>query len=357
MASSIRDIAAKTGLSIATVSLALRGGGRISAATRKKVLAAAKALDYKAHPLLSKAFSLARQPDTSRYRETLGFIIEYETETGPDYQKKIHGAAEQQARRMGYKLEPFLLSGKPSEHHQLNRILQARGIRGLIIIPRLATRQPRLHLEWARFASVEIGRTLWSPRNLHHIETADYHKVIEAIHILKKAGYHRIGMAVEPMQNQHQRGIYYAASLVMQLRLPEHQRIPPLSSHGAWSEKTFRRWMKQYKPDVLFIHEKLAGRFYSWLKSMRLRVPQDISLFCSNVEDSNFSGLRRDYEGMGRSAVEMLSLLLESGDIGIADNPRCWQIDEFWQAGTTLQHAITDHIHIHDLQGEVLGRV
>jgi len=342
MASTIRKIAEQTGVSAATVSLALRGVGRISAKTRQKIELAAKTLGYQPHPLLAKAFSLARRPEALHYRESLAFIVEWTTETGPYYQRIVHAAAQERANSLGYKLEEFLLSGKPSDHRRLSRVLVARGIRGVIIMPRLEHRQPRVYLDWDNFAAVEIGRTLWSPRNLHHVETADYHKVIEAIHLLKKAGYRRIGMAVEPMQNQHQRGIYNAAYLLQQLRIPVRQRIPPLSIFGEWNEKTFQRWVKQYEPDVLYIHDTVT--VCPWLKKMGLRVPQDISLFCANVEKPEFSGLRRDSAAMGRSTIEMLSLLLENDQVGLTDNPRCWQVDEFWQAGTTLSHPIDKYI-------------
>ncbi len=343
--SSIRIVAHLAGVSPAAVSLALRGAGRLSDETRAKILSVARELGYEPNPILAKALSLARQAPGERYRETIGFILEYPTETGPEYQKAMHHAAAQRAESMGLKLEPFVLSDKPADHRRLKRVLKARGIRGVIIIPRLEHLQPRLHLDWSELAAVEIGRTLWHPRNLHHVETSDYNKVIEAIHLLKKAGYKRIGMAIEPMQNQHQRGTYYAAYLVSQLRQPEAQRIPVVAATGPWTEATFRAWFNRYQPDVLFIHH--AEEICGWLKKMKVSWPGDISLFCvnaSDARDTNMSGMVRDYPGLGRSAVEMLSLLLESGEIGPPSRPRSWLVDEFWQAGGTLSHPITRFI-------------
>lgn len=336
--SSIRVVAERAGVSPAAVSLALRGAGRLSEKTRAHILKVAAKMGYETNPILAKALSLARQSPGERYRETIAFLLEYASETGPEYQKAMHKAAAQRATAMGLKLEAFVVTAKPEEHRRLMRVLRARGIRGVIIIPRLEHLQPRLHLEWSELAAVEIGRTLWNPRNLHHVETADYNKVIEAIHLLKKAGYKRIGMAIEPMQNQHQRGTYYAAYLVSQLRQPEAQRIPVLASTGPWNEETFRAWIARYKPDVLFIHH--APEVCGWLKAMKIRWPEDISLFCANVRDPEMSGMLRDYPGLGRSAVEMLSLLLESGEIGLPVRPRSWQVDEAWQVGRTLSHSI-----------------
>lgn len=343
MSSSIRELARETRLSTWTVSMALSGKPGVAAQTREKVLEAAKRLDYHAHPLLSKALSLARLPEPSRYRETIAFLTEYPIETTTaSYQRVTYESASKFACERGYKLEPFLVSGNPVEQRRLSRVLRARGVRALIVIPRLGLKQPRLHFEWEHFATVEIGRTLWMPRNLHHIETASYHNIIEAIHLLKKVGYHRIGMAVEPDQNKHQRGSYNAAYMAMALRLPAREQIPPISSYGTWNERVFRQWMKRYQPEVLIIHD--APAVCSWLHKMGLKVPEDISLFCSNIEGTFFTGLRRDFARMGRSAVEMLALLLDSGELGLFGRPRCWHIDEFWQTGETLSRSIASYI-------------
>jgi LacI family transcriptional regulator len=323
----------------------MRGTGRIAPETRAKILAVVKKAGYTINPLFSKALSLARQSPASRYRETIALILEYPTETGPAYQKAMHEAASRCATGMGYKLESFVVSGKPADHRRLGRILKARGIRGIILIPRLEHLQPRLHLNWADCAAVEIGRTLWHPRNLHHVETSDYHKVIEALHLLKKAGYRRIGMAIEPKQNQHQRGTYYAAYLVSQLRQPERARIPVLAATGPWTEATFRKWFNKYQPDVLFIHH--APEICGWLRAMKLKWPADISLFCVNTIDDSLSGLIRDYPGLGRAAVEMLSLLLEGGELGLPNRPRSWLVDEYWHAGASLARPIDKYLSEH----------
>lgn len=337
MSPTLRDIATHAGVSVSAVSQALRGIGRISEATRARVLESARALDYRPDPLLSRALSRARQAGSEIYRETLGFIVEWKTETGPEHQQSIHAAAVEQAASMGYILETFVVSGKPAEQRRLSRILQARGIRGLIIVARLGEARPRLRLDWRHFAAIEIGRTLWHPRNLHHVESAAYLKILDALHLLKKVGYQRIGMAVEPTHNSHQNGVFYAAYLLNQNRLHK-AKLPILGLDLPFDEDSFRQWMADYRPDVLIIHR--VKLFSGWLKNLGLRVPEDISLFCINIQSGNWSGLRRDYAGMGRSAVEMVSLLLQKGELGLQGNPRCLQVDEMWQAGNTLTRPI-----------------
>ena len=336
------QIAQQIGVSTATVSLALRDKGRMSAETRQKIKAAAAALDYHAHPVISQACSLARRSTARNYRETMAFIIEWEMEKSGYYQRTLFDSAQERATMLGYKLEPFVVSGKRSEQERLSRVLTARGIRGMIIIQRLNNAQPRLYFDWKNFAAVEIHRTLWNPRNMHRIDTVDYHKILEAIHLLKKVGYQKIGMAVEPSQNHYHRGIYIAAYLMLQSKSVVSKRIPPLLSTGPWTEETFKRWVNRYQPDVLYIHQNYDVDI--WLDKMGLKVPQDISLFCANVQRSDYSGLRRDFAGMGHSAVEMVSLLLGNNSLGLVGNPRCWLVDELWQPGATLKHSIAEYI-------------
>ncbi len=340
----LKEIAQQTGLSVAAVSQALRGIGRISAATREKVLKTANEMGYQRDPLLSQAFSRMRQPSQLRYRETIAMLTEWDLKASSEIHRGIHLVAPKQSETMGYKLETFTVSGNPREQRRISRVLLARGIRGLIILPRLGHPQPRLHLEWERFAAVQIGRTLWHPHNIDRVETGVYHKIIEALHLLKKVGYRRIGMAIEPAQNIHHRGAYYAAFLFSQLRLPARQRIPILAQRGPWNEKNFRLWITQNKPEVIIVHAVVAPKIMLWLTAMGLKVPEDISLFCVNIQGGDWSGLCRDMESIGQAAVEMLSLLLLNGKLGLPIKPRCLQIDEFWLPGKTLSRPIDKYI-------------
>jgi LacI family transcriptional regulator len=339
MASTIRELARQTGLSVATVSLALRGAGRISAATQARVQAAAKKAGYQPSPLLAKALSMVRQPQGRRnYRETLAFITEFAIKGGAEFQRRIYEGAVERAHKVGFNIEPFLLAEKPAEHRQLGRMLRARGIRGLIIMPRLAHRVPRMFLQWEHFAAVEIGKTLWTPRNLHRTERPLYYELLEAYHLLKRVGYRRVGLVIEPTEDKNRRGVYTASYLLWQQR--SRQSLPPYA--GAWTLEGFRNWFETHRPDVLVVHH--AKSVQGWLQAMGLKVPADVSLFSSNVGETRLSGLRADLPGLGSSAVEMLSLLLDRNELGLAPRPRCWEVEDYWQSGETLSRSISNYI-------------
>ncbi len=174
MSQSIRTLAKQLGLSTATVSQALRGLGRMSEETRQRVLNEARAMGYLPTPLLSKAFSIMRQPVERRFRETVGFIAEFSPLNAPDYQAQIFDAVLERTRSLGYSVETFVVSGKPSEQRRVSRILEARGIRGLVILPRVHTPLVRLSFRWESFAAVEIGHTILKPHDFHRVERSVY---------------------------------------------------------------------------------------------------------------------------------------------------------------------------------------
>ncbi|TSJ78564.1 LacI family DNA-binding transcriptional regulator [Rariglobus hedericola] len=340
MGSTIRELATATGLSVATVSMALRGTGRMSAETRARVQAAAKKAGYQPSLLLSKALSMVRQPEGKRhYRETLGFIAEFAVKGGPSFQRNIYEGAVERAHKVGFNIEPFVLAEKPAEHRQLGRMLRARGIRGLVIMPRLLHRMPRMFMPWEHFAAVEIGKTIWTPRNLHRVERPLYYELIEAFHVLKRVGYKRIGLAVEPMEDKNRRGVYTAAYLLWQRRI--RQPLAPFSTE-AWTIEKFRVWFEEQRPDVIVVHDTRS--IPVWLKTMGVKVPDEVSVFSSNVGETNISGLRADLPGLGSGAVEMLSLLLDHNELGLSPRPRCWEVEDYWQPGDTLSRPIADYI-------------
>lgn len=342
MPSTMHQIAREMGVSVATVSLALRDMGRMSPLTRARIKAAAVALDYAANPVISKACSLARRSHTANYRETIAFLVEWPMEEAGYYVRALFDGARERAIPLGCKLEVFVMSAKRADQKRLSRILAARGIRGLIIAPRLLDTHPRLHLEWKNFAPVQIFNTVWNPPNLHHVGTTDYLRFLEAMHLLKRVGYKRIGMAIEPRQDYHHRGVFNAAYLMLQSKIRASKRIPPLLAYGPWSEATLKKWLERYRPDVLYIHHN--PDILEWLKNLGLRVPEDISLFCQNAQEEKQSGLRRDYQRMGRSAVEMAWLLLGNNAIGLSGEPYCWLVDELWQAGKTLSRPVDAYL-------------
>ena len=91
MAASIEDVAKLAGVSIATVSRSLRGLPDVAAATRDKVLAAARELDYVASPFAARL--------ASGRSSTLGVVVPFVHRW---FFAEVLGAVEAVLREAGY---------------------------------------------------------------------------------------------------------------------------------------------------------------------------------------------------------------------------------------------------------------
>lgn len=123
MSATITDVARQAGVSVATVSRALRGLPNVAPETRARVVSAAGALHYVADPAASRL--------AARRRHTIGVVV---PSLGQWYYATFLDAADEVIRTAGYDLLPFVLTGQESQ----DRFLASRPFRkrvdGLIVV-------------------------------------------------------------------------------------------------------------------------------------------------------------------------------------------------------------------------------
>ena len=105
----IRSLARRLRLSVATVSEALRDNPRVKPATRARVHAAAKKAGYWHNPLLSAALSAVRRARHQEYRGTLA-LVDTDEDNRAQYvvfHREIVAGAEMRARALGFTTELF----------------------------------------------------------------------------------------------------------------------------------------------------------------------------------------------------------------------------------------------------------
>jgi LacI family transcriptional regulator len=122
MTVTIADVAAKAGVSTATVSRVLSGLGRASAATQDRVLQAARELDYRPSEV---ARSLQR-----RSTQTLGLII---TDIENPYFPQLVRSVEDAARAAGYSVLLCNAADDPDREASYLELLVDRRVDGLVI--------------------------------------------------------------------------------------------------------------------------------------------------------------------------------------------------------------------------------
>jgi DNA-binding LacI/PurR family transcriptional regulator len=142
----IREVAARAGVSTATVSRSLRGGAGVEPATRKKVEAAARELRYRPSGV-ARSLKL-------RATSTLGLIV---TDIENPYFPQIVSAVEDAARERGYSV--LLADGRRDPERELESldILAEREVDGMIIASTAVSQRHRERILELRCPAVIVN--------------------------------------------------------------------------------------------------------------------------------------------------------------------------------------------------------
>lgn len=332
----LRDIAARARVSVATVSLALRGSTVISAKTREQVSAIAAKLGYQPHPYVAAYMSWRRSRGELR-RPTVALLHAY---AGADGWRKHRAATLREMRRgvleqtraRGYAVEEFWL--KSARPQRLVEILRARGISGLIFAP-IIQGDERYEFPWPEFSAVQIGTGpvgLKLPRVVHD----HYQAALEVVRRCATGGHRRPGLIVDRahdrrLQHVWRAGFEMAAGECGFARDAVWQCDETAPDAGA-----LRTWLKRWKPDVLVtnLHELVE----SLLGALGHSVPRDFRLVSLSVPTpgDRVSGIDQNGHALGAHAVDLLASALQLHRTGVPTEAINTLVGGRWNPGETF---------------------
>lgn len=330
----LRDIAASSGLSVSAVSLALHNHRSIPEATRQKVRAAAHKLGYRPDPALAALNHYRRGKKPCVAGVTIAYLTCFKNPLiwkRDIFFRRTYAGAEERAAALGYKLEHFWANDPDGGNARLSTVLDARGIRGLIIAP-LPGPEGTLAMPWDRFSAVAIGPSLVHPQ-LHTARTNHYQVIQLALERLRALGYHRIGFVVDLQVDRRHQKRFEAAFYLDQL---EHakpkERLAPLIENQFTPDR-LRSWLIKKKPEVIIHHD---DKLLAAIEALGFSVPHDFGFVSLNrLGDPRVSGVEIPPEDIAASAVDRLDLMLRENETGVPERPTSIIIDGMWFAGAT----------------------
>ena len=334
---SIRDLAARLGVSHMTVSLALRNDPRITPATRRRVRAAARELGYQADAVVSALMARLRTLRDKPVQAPLGFLTAWPTRDGwrdaPNL-RRFHLGARRRAEQLGYALEEFWLSEPGMTPGRMSRILRARGIRGLVV-QSLPAAGGRLKLSWEHFACVAKGLTVVHPP-LHRVVSSHYEDMRLLLDKLEQRRYRRIGLVLSEALSARVDRAWLAAFLLRQNEMPAGNRLPALITRTDDEEAHFREWFAEHRPEVLlFSDQPVPG----WIERLGLRVPGEVGLVHLDwsSEQAPLAGLDSDPEAVGEAATDLLVGQLQANEFGVPKHEKIVAVRGHWVPGTSVR--------------------
>ncbi len=357
----IRQIATAAGVSIATVSLALRNHPRISEATRQRVLKVAKEQGYTPDPLVSTLMNKLRTSRVNRNAEKIAYMTFWDT---PDEWRQNYndfayftGACER-AAQTGYEIEHFWAREPGISSARLSRILYTRGIRGIVFAP-FHRPNGHLSLDWKYFACSALGFSILRPC-LHR--TSHYYQegMKLSLRMLKRHCYKRIGFANFTVFDKRAQHGWLSGYLVYMNQLPLKRQIPPLlvpadrtkgiqtfpkspeirrqalTPNLFWNPESFYNWLDQYQPDVVIsntIHP------LAFMKERGIRVPEDIGFASLDrvLDTDPWAGVNQRPKNIGGAAVDLVASQLQNNEYGLPPQAKYVMLEGTWEDGPTIR--------------------
>ncbi|MCU0796567.1 MAG: LacI family transcriptional regulator [Akkermansiaceae bacterium] len=336
---SLRDIAAKLGVSHSTVSLALRDHPRISESVRARVKAAAEEFGYRPDPMLAALANYRRGKVATPISSSVAWINGWpkadQLRGYKEFDQYWNGAFKA-AEKFGYRLEEFRI-GRECTAKRLHQILSTRGIRGILLPPHREA--PAWgDFPWDQYSVVRFGRSVIKPEV--HVVTADQiANTMLAVQSMHALGYRRIGFT-GIAGDFTRRGLLFQLGFAGGQRLiQDPQPIPPLAlsdDRPAERSRQLKSWLKEHQPDAILTTDATLGEM---LEKCGLHVPDDIGLAVTSILDAKAdAGIDQHPEEIGRVGFLMLNSLMNDRAKGIPPIFRQILVEGSWVNGQSLPH-------------------
>ena len=333
-----KDIAARAGVSVMTVSKALRNQPKVSAATAERIRTIAAEMGYRNNPLVAATMARVAQGRRIVDRPNIAFVTSFETADGwkqYPHVVRMRAAALEKADELGFHMEDLhfrtgRLSGK-----RLAGIMVARGILGGVVAPlsneeceHLSGDERSLGLEHDRLSWSFIGQP--APDTVFDNVGIDYYRsLFHCVRCLNELGYDRIGLALserESARPQHRFLSSYMAVQYFDSKRRAHYVEPFITSD--WTEAEIQRlcrYVRKEKIQTVMTNNLLVAE--ALRSDKRKSRPAVFSLhgdvFGPPIADF---GMDQQPELLAELAVEKLSDNIKLGRSSVPPVPRMTRV-------------------------------
>lgn len=329
----LAEVAQAAGLSRATVSYALRGHPRFSAATIARVQRAAAELGYKPDLRIKSLMTAIRHRTTRRSREPLAFIWlqtpRQKTKLAPHilyFAEAVRDGARRRAHELGCSLEEFWLEDGEMRPERLHQILRSRGITGCVLCTAASNAPVVLDWDWSPFATVLVGATEFSP-TLHRSAHHHYRSLCSTLRRLRDEGWRRpaavLSQSVQKRTHQAQVAAFLAQHPEPRLALDLYR----LSQPEAFA--AMEPWPAELAPDALIVGWQLDA---PTLAVLRTKVPTARRIVTLDwYPHGVLPGIDPMYGELSARAVDLVVEQLHRNSLGIPQLPMNVLAEGVWR--------------------------
>lgn len=339
----LKTIAKEAGVSVATVSLALRGQGKLSKENVARIRKIAERLGYTPDPMLASLASKRFRGGEQASGQPLA-LLEFPAHEGsaastPQYRECLI----EHARRLGYAPTVYSLE-EMRRYNDFPRTLYHRGTQALILSGQPDPAFFEHPESWASYAIVQCGRYR-STLPIHTVRPNIFQAVKLCFEKVHERGYKRIGFAIgrHPEVLEDDLARLGAALAMLDQHVPKKNRIPPYFDELKDIDKMLR-WGEKNKVDAYIAFN--VGFWYQ-LKARGIACPEDVGMAAlhhgkTESDRAAIAGLDQSKEEIAYQSMLLVDQMVRHNERGIPRNPRQILISSNWVDGASLRPLASD---------------
>lgn len=323
------EIAAAMGVSKATVSLALRNDPRVAKETREKARKIAEKMGYQPNPLIQALMAQRRAPKARAHAPTIGVLYTGNKNTNYWFidavMKSYAEGVRARCAELGFATDEIQMDQEGVTTARLQKLLLARGIRGLFLVPATTVGTPP-QLDWSHFACSTLGYT-WQGIPVHRSTAHQFANLQLAFKTLRQKGYERIGLVLSEWMDVRIEYQWSGAYLAAQAQLPSDQRLA-IYSDSTYEQSGLQTWLEANKPDAILFHE------LNFIKSLELvikrKTKRPMLADLGVAPGSRFCGIDPNRQAVANAAIDLLTAQLYRNEYGLPTYPKTVCIEGRW---------------------------
>lgn len=331
----MRQIARLAGVSLMTVSRALRNQPRVAEKTRQKILKIAQSVGYRPDPEISKLMHHLRRGIRPQFQSTICGLTNWPDAVKPPYFQTLLAGAERQALARGYGFSVLPFTAEARSGARLRRLMLSQGVQGVMLLPQRPPLDLTTLLDWREFSVAASSLSVLGPE-VNRVAPHHFSNTVRLCRELTALGYRRIGLVVDAEQDMRaNRG--FSAALLSFGRHEATEPVPPLVFDGELAAALVP-WFRRERPDAIVATSESHVRNYARLLNLRLPGPvgfASLNLAAPAKEPGPIAGIDERPGEIGAITVDLLAAMIERRVRGLPAEPVSTLLSGRWRAGAS----------------------
>lgn len=338
----LRQIAAAAGVSLMTVSRALRNQPRVAEPTRRKIREIAERLGYRPDPEITKLMHHLRRKVRPQFKSVLCGLTNWPGATKPAYFRELLAGAERQARERGYGFNVLRIAAGERSGERLQRMLRSQGVQGVMLLPQSPPSELAALLDWREFSVAAASLSVLGPE-VNRVAPHHFDNTVRLCREVAALGYRRIGQVIEAEHDARAKRGFSAAALSFG-RHEAAEAVAPLVWEGELAG-ALGPWFRRERPDAVVATAESLVR--GCVRILKLKIPGPVGFASTNVEAvkavkatkasevdwAEIAGMDELPEEIGAIAVDLLAGMVERRVRRLPVSPATTLLAGRWRAG------------------------